>query len=157
SCVGVAIEDTTEKTLAQRATAVERRVFELLAKGAPLSAVLATLVGGIEEQAPPTIASILLLDPDGKHLRTGAAPNLPASYNSAIDGAAIGSNAGSCGSAAALKRPVVVTDIETDPLWADYRELARAAGLRACTSTPILAADGHVLGTFALYYREARA
>ena len=29
-------------------------------------------------------------------------------------------------------------------------------GLRACWSTPIFATDGALLGTFALYYREAR-
>ncbi len=48
-------------------------------------------------------------------------------------------------------------DIETDPLWTDYRDLARTHGLRACWSTPILDVDGRVLGTFALYYREPRA
>ena len=48
-----------------------------------------------------------------------------------------------------------VSDIATDPLWDDYRELALEAGLRACWSTPIFATDGALLGTFALYYREA--
>ena len=32
-----------------------------------------------------------------------------------------------------------------------------AHGLRACWSTPVKAADGRVLGTFAIYYREPRA
>jgi signal transduction histidine kinase len=49
-----------------------------------------------------------------------------------------------------------VRDIQTDPLWRDYRELARVHGLRACWSTPIVGTDGRVLGTFALYYREPR-
>ena len=49
-----------------------------------------------------------------------------------------------------------VSDIATDPLWDDYRELALEAGLRACWSTPIFATDGALLGTFALYYREPR-
>ncbi len=42
------------------------------------------------------------------------------------------------------------------PLWSDYRELAASAGLGACWSTPIFATDGALLGTFALYYRDAR-
>jgi PAS domain S-box-containing protein len=52
---------------------------------------------------------------------------------------------------------VVVSDIATDPLWADYCDLALAHGLRACWSTPILSSAGKVLGTFAIYYREPRS
>ena len=51
----------------------------------------------------------------------------------------------------------MVSDIETDPLWADYRELARPHGLRACWSTPILGPAGKVLGTFAMYFKEPRS
>src|SRR5215472_16187243 len=47
----------------------------------------------------------------------------------------------------------MVADIAQDPLWADYRALALSHGLRACWSTPVLASDGRVLGTFALYAR----
>src|SRR5262249_9685981 len=52
---------------------------------------------------------------------------------------------------------VIATDIAVDPRWAPYqegRDLALAAGLRACWSTPIRAASGAVLGTFAIYYTE---
>src|SRR5436853_139996 len=51
-------------------------------------------------------------------------------------------------------KPVIVTDIFTDPLWEDYRDLAFASGLRACWSTPILSGRGKVLGSFAMYYRQ---
>jgi FOG: GAF domain len=51
---------------------------------------------------------------------------------------------------------VVVSDVMTDPLWADYRELAKICGLRACWSTPILSAQGDVLGSFAMYRQENR-
>jgi PAS domain S-box-containing protein len=44
----------------------------------------------------------------------------------------------------------------TDPLWADYRELARISGLSACWSTPILSPQGEVLGSFAMYREEKR-
>jgi GAF domain-containing protein len=54
------------------------------------------------------------------------------------------------------RKPVVVTDVMTDPLWADYRDLARICGLSACWSTPILSAMGDVLGSFAMYRQEKR-
>jgi GAF domain-containing protein len=53
--------------------------------------------------------------------------------------------------------PVVVTDIFTDPLWDDYRDLAAGTGLRACWSTPIMSRRGKVLGSFAMYYRQPQA
>jgi PAS domain S-box-containing protein len=55
-----------------------------------------------------------------------------------------------------LKRPVVVTDVLTDPLWADYRDLAKSCGLRACWSNPIISSHGDVLGSFAMYRQEPR-
>src|SRR4051812_31972324 len=101
------------------------------------------------------MTSVLLLSPDGKRLTHGAAPSLPEPYREAINGSEIGPSAGSCGTAAFLGRPIYVTDIATDPLWAAYRDLALPHGLRSCWSTPIRHADGHVLGTFAIYHRNS--
>ena len=98
-----------------------------------------------------------MLDAKTNRLRHGAAPSLPKTYTQAIDGAAIGPCVGSCGTAAYRAEPVIVSDIATDPLWADYRDLALAHGLRACWSTPIISSAGSVLGTFAIYYREPRS
>jgi PAS domain S-box-containing protein len=135
----------------------EALVLEMIASGADLRDVLRTLVLAIEEHAPPAIGSILLLDDAGRHIRHGAAPHLPEAYVKAIDGLPVGPKAGSCGTAAYTRRPVLAVDIEKDPLWQDYRELTRPFGLRACWSTPIFAKSGRVIGTFAMYYREPRA
>lgn len=151
------VHDVTDDARARALLAAETRVLEMVASGEPLERALETLVLAIEEQAPPAIASVLLVSDDGKSVVHGAAPHLPEGYNRAIDGRPIGPSEGSCGTAAALGKSVIVTDIENDPLWASYRELARAHGLQACWSTPVCTADGRVLGTFALYYREPRA
>lgn len=98
------------------------------------------------------LASVLLLDDDGRHLRHAAAPSLPKAYCDAIDGVEIGPAVGSCGTAAFRRSQVIVRDIADDPLWADYKDLALQAGLRACWSTPIFGVGGRLLGTFALYY-----
>jgi PAS domain S-box-containing protein len=131
-------------------------ILEKIASGADLAEVLASLLRLIESQSGGMLCSILLLDEDGVHLRHGAAPSLPESYNKAIDGLIIGPNAGSCGAAAYFGKPVVVTDILTDALWDDYRESAVKHGLRACWSSPILLHTGQVSGTFAMYYRVPR-
>src|ERR1044071_5954922 len=134
----------------------QSRVLEMIAANASLSDVLTSLVLLMEGQANGLRCSILILSHDGKHVRHGAAPNLPEAYVKAVDGAPIGPRNGSCGTAMYLRKPVVVKDVLTDPLWADYRNLAEICGLRACWSTPILSPHGDVLGSFAMYREETR-
>ena len=146
--------DISPRKWAEQLLVGQKRVLEMIARGAPLRETLDALVGVVEEQSTEMLGSILLLDEDGVHLRHGAAPRLPESFTRAIDGSAIGAGAGSCGTAAFRANAVVVEDIELDPLWQDYRALAAPHGLRACWSTPIFDADRRVLGTFALYFRQ---
>jgi signal transduction histidine kinase len=135
----------------------QKRVLEMIATNAPQEETFDALVRFLESGSNGLMASILLLDEDGVHVRHGAAPSLPEAYIKAIDGAAIGPRAGSCGTAMFLREPVIVTDIFHDPLWEDYRDLIAPYGLRACWSTPILSPSGLVLGSFAMYYREVRS
>lgn len=151
------VRDVTAARRLEGLLAAEQRVLSMVASGQSLRATLERLVRDIERQATPAIASILLLSPDGARLLHGAAPNLPDEYNRAIDGASIGPHEGSCGTAASRRELVVVTDIEHDPLWTNYRDLALRVGLRACWSAPIMSTSGRVLGTFALYYRAPHA
>ena len=146
--------DITERKRAQALLIGEKRILEMVAKGDSLELILEALCLFVEDQSSGVLSSILLLDPNGSCLRHGAAPSLPKSYTEAIDGAAIGPSVGSCGTAAYLAEQVVVTDIASDPLWTDYKDLALAHGLRACWSTPIISSEGKVLGTFAMYRRE---
>ncbi|WP_424888930.1 SpoIIE family protein phosphatase [Streptomyces sp. XH2] len=155
--VTVIAVETTAYHHAQLLAAEQRVLLEQIARDAPLSEILTGMAKAIEELSPDMIVSVLLLDPDGRHLRHGTAPRLPGFYNDAIDGIAIGDGVGSCGTAAHRQAPVIVSDIATDPLWEGYRDLAKRAGVAACWSTPIRGSDGRVLGTFAIYHRTPRA
>jgi PAS domain S-box-containing protein len=132
----------------------QNRVLKMIAEGAPLRDTLDALLRTTEAQSADMLCSILLLDGDGVHMRHAAAPSLPEAYIRAIDGEPIGPSVGSCGTAAFRREQVIVEDIETDPLWENYRGVAAEHGLRACWSTPIFDAERRVLGTFALYFRS---
>jgi len=151
------IRDISQRKRREALLAGENRILEMLAKGDSLPDILDNLCLMVEEQSTGVLASILLMDANGKQLRHGGAPNLPKTYTEAIDGAFIGRSVGSCGTAAYRAEQVIVSDIATDPLWADFRDLALAHSLRACWSTPIFSAEGKVIGTFAMYYREPRS
>src|SRR5277367_2346527 len=130
--------------------------LKMILLGAPLNEVLTTITRLIEAHSTGMLCSIFLLDEDSLHLRYGVAASLPEAYRAATDGLCIGPNVGSCGTAAYLRQPVFVSDIASDPRWVNFRDFALQSGLRAAWSTPIMSRDGKVLGTFCMYYREAR-
>jgi len=125
----------------------------MVAKGESLAATTERLCVEVEKLLPGVICSVLLVD-GGDMLRPLSAPSLPEDYSAALDGITIGPDVGSCGAAAHCGVPVGATDIETDPRWAKFKELALPLGLRACWSSPIRGEDRRVIGTFAFYYRE---
>lgn len=135
----------------------QARVLELVARGAPLKDILDRLMVLIESQSDGVLCSVLLLDEDGRSVHPVSGPSLPSAYMAALDGAQIGPAVGSCGSSMYLNELVIVPDIMVDPRWDGYRELAAPYGLRACWSTPISLDRRHVLGSFAMYYREVRS
>jgi PAS domain S-box-containing protein len=152
---GAVPEARAEKEVRERLAVGEVEVLRLVAAAEPLPKVLDALVALIETRSEGTLGSVLLLDSQGR-VRHGAAPGLPPAYVRGIDGQPIGPVAGSCGTAAYRREPVIVEDLATDPLWAPYRELALSFGLRSCWSIPIFGEGGAVLGTFALYDRAPR-
>jgi PAS domain S-box-containing protein len=150
-----AVMDVTERKRAEALVAGEKRLLEMIARGVALAPLLEALCRFGQEMSGDVLVSILLVSPDGRTLRHGAAPGLPQSYTEAIDGGLIGPQSGSCGTAAYRREPVIVSDIATDPLWDRYRHLALEHGLRACWSTPIFSTALEVMGTFALYSRKS--
>ena len=140
----------------QQFLSAQDRIKEMIAADAPLNEILSNLVLLIESQSPGMLCSVLQLSDDGNHIRHVVAPSLPDPYVKAIDGSPIGPKHGSCGTAMFRGKPVIVSDILTEPLWEDYRQYAAAIGVRACWSTPIMSSKGKVLGSFAMYYREPR-
>jgi PAS domain S-box-containing protein len=136
--------------------AAEKRTLEMIASGACLPDILERLCETIDAQASNVKSAVMLMDADGMHLRQAAGHRVPKGWVDAITPLKIGPCIGSCGSAAFLKQRVIVSDIARDPLWADYRELALSYGLRAAWSQLLLSKNQQVLGTFGMYYPEAR-
>ena len=146
--------DTHDRRSAELLRNAQSAILDMISSGAGLSGVLlAAATAAYESTGAATCINLV----EGGRLRPGAAPGVPAAIISAIDGMHIGPTAGSCGTAAHRRGPVVVTDIATDPLWADYRDLVLPHGLVACWSAPVFAATGEVVATFAQYFTTPRA
>ncbi|MFO0945090.1 MAG: PAS domain S-box protein [Planctomycetota bacterium] len=155
------VEDITTRKRSEWALVSYNHILEMIATGAGLKQTLDEVVRLVEEQLPGSLCSVLLVDRQNNRLRFGAGASLPEVYNRAVDGILIGPKSGSCGTAAFRKETVAVSDVATDPLWEDFRDLALANGLRSCISVPIFSSGnvpnlerGTVIGTFALYSRR---
>lgn len=147
---GIGIEDRnrTEGMLAGG-----DRILEMIAKGQPLASTLDAICHLVGELSPGSLCSILLLDWDEHRFRHGAAPDLPETYNRAMDGRVFESSSGACARAAKQGQRVIVPDIAADLVWVDRPELPLDHGLKACWSTPIFSQDEKVIGVFATYAR----
>lgn len=139
---------------AERGLATLREGAQAASRARDSGEFLSEAVGQLARLVDTGLSSILVLD--AGHLYTAAATGLPPDYLEALDGTKIGPSVGCCGSAAFSGETRITEDIETDPAWDDFRDLARAAGLRSCLSVPMKLPGGTVLGTFATYAREPR-
>jgi PAS domain S-box-containing protein len=151
-----AASNITKRKQAEKLMIDEKLIMEKIAANASLKSILKAIALAVEKQIHNSICSILLMDSDKIHLRYGAAPNLPKDYCLAIDGMAIGPNAGACGTAVHKKKPIFISDISKDPLWKNHKEIVLKYGLKACRSMPIISKKSNiVLGTIAVYYKKS--
>jgi PAS domain S-box-containing protein len=155
SAFALVARDITARKYSELNLRNQKTALEGIVHGWPLAKILTSITHWVEESIPrPCIASVLLLDPDGRRLKVGAGQRVPETWSRFIDGLSVGPDAGACGTAVFRKRRVIVEDVATDPLWNGYRDEALRQGLRSCWSTPIMASSGKVLGTFAIYYPQ---
>ena len=144
--------DISDRKQAALRISLQNSILERIARGEPLPKILEALVLATEDQMEGAFCSILLCQ-KGKLYR-GSAPHLPAAYNEAVNKIPIAEGIGSCGTAAFRMEPVIVTDIETDPLWKEYKDIALAHNLRSCWSFPAISSQGSVLATFGVYHSD---
>lgn len=108
---------------------------------------LENLVRLAAEIADAHAASLFTVD--GDILRPYVIYNLPADYVAGIGSVRVGTQC--CGRAVEQKKPWIVTDMLTDPLFADGREGAANSAIRAAFSVPVLDAD-NAIASLACHY-----
>ncbi len=151
---GIMVDITEAKRFAEL-NQLERTILELNEKkDASIEHILSTYVLGIEALFPGMACSINQIR-NGR-LFSWIAPSLPTAYLQHIHNLPIGEYAGSCGSAAYTKKPVIVADIANNPLWADFKEQPLNHGLKSCWSSPVVNAQGEVVAVFGIYYKHIR-
>lgn len=148
------ITDVSERKALERLQAGEREVLELLVGQEDLDRVLDAITRIADDVRGGGSCVIYLYEPASRSLSLSGGSRMPRPYCVAMDDVPIGIGQGSCAAAVYLRRQIVVADVEHDPFWANRREAALACGLRSSWSTPLVSADGEVLGTVVCYAAE---
>src|ERR1700752_3024610 len=147
------LADIDDRKRVEAQLAGEKRLLEMVASGCALTDVLTALCKFVEDTSADCHCGVYLIDWSGPKFRIGAVPSLPSTFNDPCEGLTVSLEVGPCGVAALTKTQVIVEDFESDPLVQScaLRTLSLAPGFRSQWSTPILARDGRVMGTFAIF------
>lgn len=147
--------DITDSYIANRMEQLERNILEKNAlPNSKLVDIATDYIRGIESLHEGMICSLLSVQ--NNCVYNIASPSLHVDYINLINGHAIGENRGSCGTAAFTKKQVIVSDIETDVRWVDFKSFVKPYGYKACWSMPIIDSNNEVLATFAIYFKECK-
>ncbi len=147
-------QDITEKKNIEELQKKQKTILARIAVGEPLEQIIEYITESVEELSKG-ICSIMYYEEDHNWLRFGYGPKLDPEFIEKIDKFPVGENFASCGHSAYTKDLKIVSDIQTDPSWSNWKEIALTKGLRSCWSLPITSSKDSVLGTFAVYYKES--
>lgn len=151
----LSFRDVTDRKLGEALRQLEIDHLDAAGHEVTNGAGLQMVAETIDRMLPAFRSAIMVVGADGK-LHGSAAPHLPPAYMAALDGLPIAEAAGACGTAAFRKKPVFVTDTQSDPLWHDLRDLAQQHHLGACWATPVIGLHGDVLAVVSLYSDRPR-
>lgn len=152
----VFIKDVSGQIQNEQILSLEREVHLMQATQATLTNMLDHLLRGLEKIFPGYHAGLMELSKSGKSLNDLSSPSLPQIYKQQLVNIPIGPDAASCGTASFIKKPVFVSDIETDPLWKYCNKTALEAGFRSCWSFPVMDSRGEVMGSLGIYLAEKK-
>lgn len=128
---------------------LEREILRRLAGNELRDSVLEALCLEVEQLVDGAACAITLLDEDGRMLVPTFAPGHAGSRGTP-DPLPVGPRNTSCGAAVFHRELVIVEDVESSPLWADYLEPARQFNIRASWSNPLYSGMGEILGCFSI-------
>lgn len=133
---------------------LNRDILRMVAQHKPIEDILKILLERMEDLFDSIRISILLLEKNKLFAKAG--PSLPNTFIEAVNGITVGVDMLPCCIAANTKKEVIVENLYEDPRFVNCINLAQGHSITSCWSMPIIASDGDVLGTFALYSETSR-
>jgi len=129
-------------------------VLEMVAENESIDAILAQVARLVEEERPGTLCSLLILKDEV--LAWASAPSFPPDSIRIFKPFRVLRGTAALPTAEVARSTVFWEDVRACPFWAERGHFAAQLGIGSCRSTPILSADGVLLGILALHYKEGQ-
>ncbi|WP_051906597.1 sensor domain-containing diguanylate cyclase [Methylomarinum vadi] len=129
---------------------IQRDILAQLALGNEHQSILDALCKTAESMVDNAVASIMVFDKTRSCLNVIAAPSIPPSAITQLNGLAPGPQAGSCGTSVFCNEAQYVFNTLRDDRWKNLKQFAVDFNIGACWSNPIRINDHDPIGSFAL-------
>ncbi|MCF6408894.1 bifunctional diguanylate cyclase/phosphodiesterase [Pseudalkalibacillus salsuginis] len=146
-CVSYEIQEQKE---AEAQLLGQKRIFELIATDIMLEEILEVTAKTVENHIDDVLCTIHLYSREKEVLHLVSAPTIDERYKMQLSELMLGENASGCGRAASRKKPVIVDDIDKDPLGLQLNHLSEHR-IRAYWVMPILSSKNILLGIMTFY------
>lgn len=140
----------------EKILAAEKKALEGSLQKMSLDDAINTLLKDFEEISGEMRCSILFVDDEGKKIRSGPGPGLPQEYKKIIDALKVEPELEPFGTALKKNQQIIVSDIEHDILWRNYKHLALKFGLKSHWAYPIRSFDNKISGIFSCYFQTIK-
>ncbi|WP_261130652.1 EAL domain-containing protein [Bacillus sp. Marseille-Q3570] len=129
----------------------QKRIFELIATDILLEEILEVTAKSLESHIDDVLCTIHLYAGDKGVLQLVSAPSIDERYSMQLSEIMIGENLSGCGRAASTKDPVIVENIEDDPLSLHLNHFITEHEIRSYWVMPILSSNNQLLGIMTIY------
>ena len=145
------IRDVSEHKKSELLLTSQNRILELIARGQPLEQVLDAIVVMVEACVDNAICVIHTYNSAKETLDGVRIVRMPANFRKQFRKIEPGHRNGSMGLAALKRETVFSHNLQTDPIWENFRSDVHEFGLRSSVSSPIVLSNGDFAGVFSVF------
>ncbi|WP_290708333.1 PAS domain S-box protein [Flavihumibacter sp. CACIAM 22H1] len=150
-------KDVTNRKKQEHLLQLEKQVLEMHAGStASLQELAAHLLKGVELISDRFYCAVCLAKNNLRDAVLLAAPSLPQLFWDFTQSTPLDPELTTCGRAIVSRQPVAINDVVNSDLATSTKQGAEVLGIKATLSIPMISSGNEVLGTFSIYFLDAR-
>ncbi|GAB2682706.1 hypothetical protein GCM10027036_41040 [Flavihumibacter cheonanensis] len=151
-------KDVTNRKKQEKLVQLEKEVLEMHTGSlASLQKIADHLLRGVETISNRFYCAVCIVKNNLRDAELLAAPSLPKLFWDFTNNTPLEPELTTCGRAILNRKPVSIPDVAASDLADTTRQGAESLGIRATLSIPMISTRNEILGTFAVYFLDARS
>lgn len=151
-------KDVTNRKKQEKILQLEKEVLEMhTGSRASLQEIASHLLTGVESISNRFYCAVCVVKNNLRDAELLAAPSLPKLFWDFTNNTPLEPELTTCGKAIVQRKAVSIPDVASSDLADSTRQGAQALGIRATLSIPMITTRNEILGTFSVYFLDARS